>query len=325
MFGAAKRDKLFKDYCLILQVHPEADAAMIDAAYWHLAKRYNEAAAYDSQAKAKLEELNEAYIVLGSATRREEYMKIRAQVLGEGALPQAPKPAPPAPPLAVMTRQQPREREIAEAAKARRRLLSLQSIAGLFVALCFTGVALAATVSPWAAVTVVAVALVTIVVAAGAVVTFSRLSDVPSNRARALQRKTTHAALKKVRTHAPQARAPQQPVGAEAPQVSDTEDIDPQDLPEIVSTEMPREAHLEPSPEPGREAPEGLKNIRQQAAAFRKIAQSQGATPAAVREDVEVDAEQSENIRRKTERLKSIAARFNAAKAATKPDDPEAD
>ena len=64
MFGVAKKNKPFKDYCLTLQVHPEADAAMVDAAYWHLAKRYNEAAAYDPKARAKLEELNEAYIVL---------------------------------------------------------------------------------------------------------------------------------------------------------------------------------------------------------------------------------------------------------------------
>ncbi len=115
MFGTARRDRAFKDYCLILQVHPEADAAMVDAAYWHLAKRYNAATAYDPQAKAKLEELNEAYIVLGSAEKREAYMKVRTQVLGEGALPQAPGPMAPAPPLAVMSRQRPQERGSSEA------------------------------------------------------------------------------------------------------------------------------------------------------------------------------------------------------------------
>jgi hypothetical protein len=110
MFGATKREKGFKDYCLILQVHPEADGAMVDAAYWHLAKRYNQAASYDPNAKDKLEELNEAYIVLGSPQRRDEYMKVRARVLGEGALPLEPGPATSKPPLAVMARQRPAER-----------------------------------------------------------------------------------------------------------------------------------------------------------------------------------------------------------------------
>jgi hypothetical protein len=111
MFGAAKRDKPFKDYCLVLQVHPEADAVMIDNAYWHLAKRYNEAAAYDPKAREKLEELNEAYIVLGSAERREAYMIERARMLGEGALPEPPVPEKAPLPLSVMNRQRPRERE----------------------------------------------------------------------------------------------------------------------------------------------------------------------------------------------------------------------
>ena len=41
----------FKDYYLILQVHPEGDAAMIDAAYWHLARRYGEARVTDDSAR----------------------------------------------------------------------------------------------------------------------------------------------------------------------------------------------------------------------------------------------------------------------------------
>ena len=39
----AKGEHLFHDHYFVLQVHPEADAPMIDAAYWHLARRYNEA------------------------------------------------------------------------------------------------------------------------------------------------------------------------------------------------------------------------------------------------------------------------------------------
>ncbi len=149
MFGPARRDKPFKDYCLILQVHPEADAAMVDAAYWHLAKRYNEAAAYDPKARAKLEELNEAYIVLGSAERRDEYMKLRVEMLGEGALPQAPKPDRAPPPLLVMHRQQPREREevSSDLAGRGRRSWTGQLVLGTLLICGLVGAGLAATAS----------------------------------------------------------------------------------------------------------------------------------------------------------------------------------
>jgi curved DNA-binding protein CbpA len=95
----------FKDYYLILQVHPEADFAMIDAAYWHLARRYNQSALANRAARAQLDELNEAYAVLGSATRREAYDRRRNEVLGLGALPLPPPPPPERTPLAVMQRQ----------------------------------------------------------------------------------------------------------------------------------------------------------------------------------------------------------------------------
>lgn len=118
-----KPNSQFTDYCLVLQVHPEADAAMIDAAYWHLAKRYNQAGPRDPQARKKLEELNEAYTVLGSADRRDEYLKIRAAVLGEGALPTPPAPVPEKPPLSIMGRQpfRPRQPSV-EVEKAARKL-----------------------------------------------------------------------------------------------------------------------------------------------------------------------------------------------------------
>ncbi|MEX0785976.1 MAG: hypothetical protein WD939_05010 [Dehalococcoidia bacterium] len=98
----------FKDYCLILQLHPEADGGMVEAAYWHLAKRYSEAGSSDPSAKARLDDLNEAYGVLGSPKHREDYMKLRAEVLGEGALPAPPKPPPEPVPLAVMAKQRAR-------------------------------------------------------------------------------------------------------------------------------------------------------------------------------------------------------------------------
>jgi len=118
----------FKDYCLILQVHPEADAAMIDAAYWHLAKRYNEAAPHEPHARRRMEDLNEAYSVLGSPDRRDEYMKVRAEVLGMNALPVPPPPAPEKPPLAFMERQRPRPREPEAAAEQARKLWAPSAI-----------------------------------------------------------------------------------------------------------------------------------------------------------------------------------------------------
>lgn len=102
---------VFKDYYLILQVHPEADGAMVEAAYWHLARRYSEAALEDPSAKRKLDDLNEAYSVLGSSGRRDDYDRLRADALGEGTLP-IPPPMPPAPqPLAIMDRERARPRE----------------------------------------------------------------------------------------------------------------------------------------------------------------------------------------------------------------------
>ncbi len=101
----------FKDYCLVLQVHPEADVGVVDAAYWHLARRYSEEVAHNPSARAKLEELNEAYSVLGSPDRREVYMGLRSATLGEGALPIPPRPEAPPPPLTVMERQRPLPRE----------------------------------------------------------------------------------------------------------------------------------------------------------------------------------------------------------------------
>ena len=97
----------FKDYFLILQVHPEADAGMVEAAYWHLARRYNDAAMFDPSAKTKLDMLNEAYSVLGTPSRRQTYAGERNLVLGEGTLPVAPPPPPVPPPLAVMEKQRP--------------------------------------------------------------------------------------------------------------------------------------------------------------------------------------------------------------------------
>ena len=116
----------FKDYCLILQVHPEADAGMIEAAYWHLAKRYNEQADTKPLAKAHLDDLNEAYSVLGTPAKREAYFHVRNAVLGVGALPSAPVPKREPPPLAVMEKQRPHSRPIGPAPPRRKFDLRLE-------------------------------------------------------------------------------------------------------------------------------------------------------------------------------------------------------
>lgn len=97
----------FIDYCLVLQVHPDADAGMIEAAYWYLARRYNEQAESDPLAKAQLDMLNEAYSVLGTPPKREAYFEVRNAVLGPGVLPSAPEPKRDPPPLTVMGKQRP--------------------------------------------------------------------------------------------------------------------------------------------------------------------------------------------------------------------------
>jgi hypothetical protein len=101
----------FIDYCLVLQVHPDADAGMIEAAYWYLARRYNEQAESDPLAKAQLDMLNEAYSVLGTPPKREAYFEVRNAVLGAGVLPSAPEPKREPPPLTVMGKQRPGVRQ----------------------------------------------------------------------------------------------------------------------------------------------------------------------------------------------------------------------
>lgn len=118
----------FKDYYLILQLHPEADAAMVDAAYWHLARRYNEAGPDDPSAKTKLDDLNEAYSVIGSPARREDYHRARDAVLGEDALPALPPSEPERLPLTVMEKQRPRSREDATPPHPRRSQLSVRQV-----------------------------------------------------------------------------------------------------------------------------------------------------------------------------------------------------
>lgn len=124
--AVASLERSFTDYYEVLHLHPEADAAMVDQAYWHLARLYNAAIPADPSAKDKLAELNEAYSVLRSPSLRRDYDRVRELALQEGVL---PSPAAPEPvPLAVMRKQRPRPRKEEDSPKsgpepsARRRL-----------------------------------------------------------------------------------------------------------------------------------------------------------------------------------------------------------
>lgn len=117
MAGNPIETDAFKDYYQILHLHPDADAVMVDQAYWHLARLYNAAIPIDATVRTKLEELNEAYSVLRAPEVRKEYDKIRNAVLGVGALPLPPQPEPERLPLSVMERQRPRPRAAIPAAE----------------------------------------------------------------------------------------------------------------------------------------------------------------------------------------------------------------
>jgi DnaJ domain len=110
----SRETEAFTDYYEVLHLHPEADAAMVDQAYWHLARLYNAAIPSDGTAREMLEELNEAYSVLRTPQLRDEYDALRDAVLGEGSVPIATEQRGEPPPLSVMAKQKPRPREAEE-------------------------------------------------------------------------------------------------------------------------------------------------------------------------------------------------------------------
>jgi|CXWL01.1.fsa_nt_gi hypothetical protein len=57
----------------VLGLAPFADGAIVDQAYWHLAKTYQALSITDPRARESLNELNDAYAVLGTPRLREEY------------------------------------------------------------------------------------------------------------------------------------------------------------------------------------------------------------------------------------------------------------
>jgi len=62
-----------RNYYEVLGLAQFADGVMVDQAYWHLAKTYQTLAVADPRARLLLDELNEAYAVLGTPRLREEY------------------------------------------------------------------------------------------------------------------------------------------------------------------------------------------------------------------------------------------------------------
>ena len=70
-----------RDYYEILGLTPRADGTMVDQAYWHLVRKYQTLAATNSRAQSMIDEVNEAYGVLGNPNLREQYDAFRDDVL----------------------------------------------------------------------------------------------------------------------------------------------------------------------------------------------------------------------------------------------------
>jgi len=67
-----------RDYYEILGLTTGADGTTVNRTYWHLARKYQTLASSDPRAHSMLDELNEAYGVLGTPTLRDEYDATRA-------------------------------------------------------------------------------------------------------------------------------------------------------------------------------------------------------------------------------------------------------
>jgi len=75
-----------RDYYEILGLTPRADGAMVDAAYWHLVRKYQQLAATNPRAQRLIDELNEAYGVLGNPRLRKQYDAFRDDVLVQSGM-----------------------------------------------------------------------------------------------------------------------------------------------------------------------------------------------------------------------------------------------
>src|SRR6185295_5707319 len=85
-----------RDYYEILGLTPRADGAMVDASYWHLVRKYQALAATNPRAQLLIDELNEAYGVLGNPRLRQQYDAFRDDVLIRSGMikPVSSKPKP---------------------------------------------------------------------------------------------------------------------------------------------------------------------------------------------------------------------------------------
>ena len=75
-----------RDYYEVFGLTPGADGAMVDQAYWHLARKYQALATTNALGHRMLDEINEAYGVLGNARLREQYDGFRDDVLVGGGI-----------------------------------------------------------------------------------------------------------------------------------------------------------------------------------------------------------------------------------------------
>ncbi|MEE4238222.1 MAG: J domain-containing protein [Anderseniella sp.] len=76
------RFDLGKDYFAVLGVAPQADPAVVKAAYRALAKKYHPDRQQDGEERAtqRFQELQEAYELLGDEERREQYLRYRERL-----------------------------------------------------------------------------------------------------------------------------------------------------------------------------------------------------------------------------------------------------
>ena len=91
--GATQAGARSTDFYQILQLHPSADGTMVDQAYWRLARLYNAAIPSEVTAITKLDDLNEAYRVLGSSALRKEYDRSGHVDQSADVAPPAPRPS----------------------------------------------------------------------------------------------------------------------------------------------------------------------------------------------------------------------------------------
>ncbi len=62
-----------RDYYEILGLAADADGTTVNKTYWNLARKYQALATSDPRAHSMLDELNEAYVVLGTPALRDQY------------------------------------------------------------------------------------------------------------------------------------------------------------------------------------------------------------------------------------------------------------